>query len=434
MPSRRARLLRFQQHRPQVRAWPSTIAALRERNLALMVSAVSISALGSGMSQVALAFAVLRISTASGLGLIFFARELPVVVFLLLGGIWADRISRKWLLVIGDVTTGGAQALTAVLFLSGHATVWAVAVLQVLFGTASAFTRPANIGLLPQAVAREHLQTANALRQLASNTMQIAGPAVGAAIVVAANPGWALVADAASFFVSGALRAQLQIARADRPARSHFLAELREGWTEFRARTWVWAMVSSFGLFQLTLLPTLLVLGPVVAKEHLGGAGAWGAILAFQAAGAVLGGLVALRVRFTRPLFASALVMLPTAAMLALLGLAAPVWVLCAVSLVATMCLLCGDIVWQSTFQAHVPEHLLSRLSSFDWLGSVALNPIGYALVGPLAGRIGIGETLYLAAALNATVSLTLASAPPIRHFRATAHAASEQEPAIAQP
>ena len=404
---------------------PSSLAALRERNLALIVSGVSISALGSGMSQVALAFAVLRISSAAGLGLIFFARELPIVVFLLLGGIWADRVSRKWLLVIGDVTTGTAQAATAVLFLTGHATVWAVAVLQVLFGTANAFTRPANIGLLPQAVDAAHLQTANALRTLGSNTMQIAGPAIGAVIVVATNPGWALVADAASFFISGALRSQLRIASADRPKRSHFLVELREGWTEFRARTWVWTMVSSFGLFQMTLFPTLLVLGPVVAKEHLGGAGAWGAILAFQAAGAVLGGLVALRVRFKRPLFASALVMLPTALMLALLGVPAPVWLLCAASLVATTCLLCGDIVWQSTFQQHVPEHLISRISSFDWLGSVALNPIGYALVGPLASRIGVPETLYLAAGINAAVSLALASVPVIRAFPPDVQAAS---------
>jgi MFS family permease len=406
---------------------PSTLAALRERNLALIVSAVSVSALGSGMSQVALAFAVLRISNASGLGLVFFARELPIVVFLLLGGIWADRVSRKWLLVIGDVTTGAAQAATAALFLSGHASVWSIAVLQVLFGTANAFTRPATIGLLPQAVKATHLQQANALRSLGSNTMQIAGPAIGAVIVVAANPGWALVADAATFFVSAALRAQLRIAQADRPARKHFLADLHEGWREFRARTWVWAMVSSFGLFQLTLFPTMLVLGPVVAKQHLGGAGAWGAILACQAAGAVLGGLVSLRIRFKRPLLASALVMLPTALMLAALGLAAPLWVLCATSLLATTCLLCGDIVWQSTFQTHVPEHLISRLSSFDWLGSVALNPIGYALVGPLAARIGVPETLYLAAAVNACVSLVLASVPAIRAFPAGSAGGLEQ-------
>jgi MFS family permease len=399
----------------------STFSALRERNLALIVGAVSISALGSGMSQVALAFAVLRISNASGLGLIFFARELPIVVFLLLGGIWADRVSRKWLLVIGDLTTGAAQAATAALFLTGHASVWSIAALQVLFGTANAVTRPANIGLLPQAVKATHLQQANALRSLGSNTMQIAGPAIGAVIVVAANPGWALVADAATFFISAALRAQLRITQADRPARKHFLADLREGWREFRARTWVWAMVSSFGLFQLTLFPTMLVLGPVVAKQHLGGAGAWGAILACQAAGAVLGGLVSLRIRFKRPLLASALVMLPTGLMLAALGLAAPLWILCAVSLFATTCLLCGDIVWQSTFQTHVPEHLISRLSSFDWLGSVALNPIGYALVGPLAARIGVPETLYLAAAINASVSIALASVPAIRSFPANA-------------
>jgi MFS family permease len=403
----------------------AALSALRERNLALLIASGTISSLGSGMAQVALAFAVLRIGNASDLGYVFLAREIPTVAFLLLGGVWADRISRKWLLVIGDATTGAAQALTAILFLTHQAEIWNVAALQVVFGVANAFTRPASTGLIPQAVSVAHLQEANALSDLGRSTMRIAGPAIGAAIVVTANPGWALAADAVTFMVSGLLRMQMRIAPTVRAQRSRLVADLRDGWGEFTSRTWVWVMVVSFGFFQLTLFPALLVLGPVVAEDHLGGAGAWGAILACQAAGSVAGGLIALRLRPDRPLLASSLLMLPTAGFLAMLGLAAPVVVLCLVGFIAAVGLTSGDIFWMTTFQRRIPEHLISRLSSFDWLGSVALNPIGYALVGPLAGVIGVAETLYFAAAINACVSIAVALAPSIRGLRISAEPAA---------
>jgi hypothetical protein len=198
------------------------------------------------------------------------------------------------------------------------------------------------------------------------------------------------------------------------------IRELREGWGEFISRTWLWTMVASFGFFQLSLFPALLVLGPVVAKDHLGGAGAWALILSFQGAGALFGGLLALRLHFSRPLVAATLLCLPIAGVLALLGAAAPTAVLCAVGFVASVGLTCGDIVWFTTFQLQVPDHLMSRLSSFDWFGSVALNPIGYALIGPLSNQLGVAETLYFAAAANALVTLVVASSPAIRNLRAS--------------
>jgi MFS family permease len=370
------------------------------------------------MAQVALAFAVLHIGSASDLGFVFLAREIPIVAFLLIGGVWADRVSRKWLLVAGDVTTGAAQAVTALLFLTHHAAIWNVAALQVIFGVANAFTRPASTGLVQQAVSALHLQQANALSDLGRSMTRIAGPAIGGAIVVAANPGWALAVDSATFVASGILRAKMRIARTARPPRTHLLADLREGWGEFVSRTWVWVMVASFGFFQLTLFPALLVLGPVVAKAHLGGAGPWGLILASQAAGSVAGGLLALRLRPARPLLASCLLMMPTAGFLALLGAAAAVPALCVAGFVAAAGLTSGDIFWMTTFQRNIPEPLISRLSSFDWFGSVVFNPLGYALVGPLAGVIGVAETLYLAALVNGAVSVLVALMPSIRSLR----------------
>jgi MFS family permease len=328
-------------------------------------------------------------------------------------------MSRKVLLVLGDVAMGSAQVLTALLFLTHHATVWRVALLQVVFGVANSFTRPASTGLIAQAVSHTHLQEANALLNLSRSLSRIVGPALGGLIVVAANPGWALFADALTFFVSGAFYLRLRIAESERPERSHMVHELREGWGEFVSRTWLWTIVASFGFFQLTLFPALLVLGPIVAKTHLGGAGAWGVILAFQGVGSVVGGLLALRLHPPRPLAVSTLLCLPIAGLLALLGASAPVALLCLAGFLGSMGLTCGDIIWFTTFQRLVPDHLMSRLSSFDWFGSVALNPIGYALVGPLANQLGVAKTLYLAASMNAVVTLVVASTPAIRHLRA---------------
>jgi MFS family permease len=389
--------------------------ALHERNVRLLVASGATDALGNNMAAVALAFAVLQIGSTADLGYVFLAREIPMVVFLLAGGVWADRVSRKALLVVGGLATGSAQAATAALFLTHHATVWRVAVLQVVFGVSGAFTRPASTGLIAQAVTHAHLQEANALLDLSRSTLRVVGPALGGLIVIKATPGWALATDAATFFVVAALQFLLRIPAGERPVRTRMLHELREGWNEFTGRTWLWTMVASFGLFQLTLFPALLVLGPSVAKMHLGGAGAWGLILAFQGVGSIFGGLSALRLQPKRPLVVATLLCLPTALLLALLGAAAPVALLCAAGLLASWGLTCGDIIWFTTFQLHVPDHLMSRLSSFDWFGSVALNPLGYALVGPLANTLGVATTLYVAAALNAFISVAVAATPAIR-------------------
>jgi hypothetical protein len=391
--------------------------ALRERNVRYLVASGAVDALGNNMAAVALAFAVLQIGSTADLGYVFLAREVPTVIFLLAGGVWADRVSRKALLVIGDLATGSAQAATALLFLTHHATVWRVALLQMTFGVAGAFTRPASTGLISQAISHAHLQEANALLDLSRSMFRVVGPALGGLIVVVANPGWALAVDAATFFITATLQLQLRIGAAERPARTRMLQELREGWTEFASRTWLWTMVASFGLFQLTLFPALLVLGPTVAKSHLGGAGVWGVILAFQGAGSIVGGLIALRLQPRRPLVAATLLCVPIALLLALLGAAAPVPLLCIAGFLASVGLTCGDIIWFTTFQLQVPDHLMSRLSSFDWFGSVALNPLGFALVGPLANVLGVATTLYLAAALNAVISLSVAATPAIRRL-----------------
>jgi MFS family permease len=393
---------------------PGSLAVARERNFRRFLIAQSVSTVGNAMATVALAFAALDLGGATDLGVILLVREIPLVVFLLLGGVWADRIPRRVILVGADVVRGGAQAGTAALLLAGHAELWNVAVLQTLFGVATAFSRPANVGLLQEAVSSDRLQEANALLGLSRSTLFVVGPAIGAIIVAAASPAWALAADAGSFAASGALIASMQLPRLTRAAKTTVLADLRDGWREFTARPWVVAMVASFGVFQLSYFPALFVLGPLVAKSELGGAGAWGAILSAQAVGAIVGGLVALRVRFQRPLVASALLAVPSGAILALLAIPAPTAAIAAVALAASACLALDDTIWTTVLQQKIPPHAISRIASIDWFGSVALNPIGYLLVAPVAHHIGVSTTLACSAAVNSSVGLVLLAVPAI--------------------
>ena len=370
------------------------------------------------MAMVALAFAVLEFGGATDLGIVLLAREIPVVVFLLLGGVYADRVPRRLILVGSDVVKGAAQLGTAALLFSGAANVWNVAALQIVFGVAAAFSRPATIWLVKEAVSDAHLQEANALIHLSHSVFQIAGPALGAVVVAAGSPAWALAIDAFTFFVSAALTASMRVASTVRTAAASVLGDLRNGWREFVSRPWAVAMVASFGLFQLTYFPALLVLGPITAKDELGGPGAWGLILAVESAGAVVGGLLALRLRVSRPLVASELFVLPAGLLLASLAVPLPLLAITVVGFVTGAGFALGDTLWVTALQRNVPDHALSRISSFDWLGSVALNPIGYALIGPIAAAVGNAEALAVAGILNIGVCFGVVLVPSVRNIR----------------
>jgi hypothetical protein len=394
---------------------PRSLDVLHERSFARYLAASTISTLGSGMAMVALAFAVLGFGGATDLGIVLLAREIPIVVLLLLGGVFADRIPRRTILVSSDLVKGAAQVATAILLFSGTANVWNVALLQAVFGVSAAFSRPANTGLVKEAVSDARLQEANALLGLSSSVLSIAGPAIGALIVAAGSPAWAIAIDSLTFFASAALIASMHLTASVRIASASILGDLRDGWREFSERSWAVAMVVSFGLFQLSYFPALLVLGPLVAKNQLGGAGAWGTILAIESLGAVVGGLFALRLRFSRPLVASQLAVLPAGLLLAALAVPLPLIWLAVVSFANGIGFAVGNVLWMTALQRNVPGHTLSRISSFDWLGSVALNPVGYALIGPLAVAIGTPETLVIAAVLNIGVCVGVVLVPSVR-------------------
>jgi hypothetical protein len=268
----------------------------------------------------------------------------------------------------------------------------------------------------------QRLQQANALQGVSRNVVGVLGPALGGAIVVAGSPGLALAVDAASFFVCAALLARIRVPRRA-GAGAGFLRELREGWGEFTARSWLWSSVLLFGLGNLafTVWP---VLGPLVANAELGGAGAWGTILALGGIGSLLGGVLAMRVRPRRPLVASVVVTFGIPLQCVALAVSTSVWVIAATSFVAAVGLALHLALWFTVFQQQVPERAQSRVSSYDALGSFVFMPLGYAVAGPLADAVGIDATLWAAAAVNLACLVGILLVPSIWSIR--------REPAIA--
>jgi MFS family permease len=395
-----------------------SFAALREREFRLLFTGQLISLLGDSFSSVALAFAVLSIGSASDLGYLFAARSVPLVTFLLVGGVFADRLPRRLVMLTADAVRFGTQGATAVLILTHTAHVWEVAVLQAAAGTASAFFNPASTGLTPMTVSPERLQQANALRGLSMSSAGLVGLGVGGAVVTLAGPGWALAVDAVSFAVSAWFLAQLRLpAHVALPPQS-FFADLHEGWREFVARTWVWLIVVGASLGNM-FTAIFSVLGAVVSKEHLGGALAWTVILLGLSIGSLVGGFISLRVRFRHPLYVGSALTAFLAVPTALLALHAPAVVIACGTLLAG----CGNMVfnslWETALQKHVPSAALSRVSAYDWFGSLAFQPLGLAIAGPLAARIGTSETLWVAAAGSFSMAVVLVATPSVRALTA---------------
>jgi MFS family permease len=375
------------------------------------------SYLGDGLLPVAVSFAVLDLTgSASDLGLVLGARMVPVVVFLLVGGVWADRLPRHLVMLGSDLVRLVVQGLLAVLLLTGSAELWHLLVLQALYGLAEAFMRPAATGLLPTIVAGERLQQANALMSASVNTAYIVGPAIAGVLVAAAGAGTAIAVDAATFVVSTASLALLRVPpAAERAARLPFLTDLREGWQEFRSRTWLWATVAGFSFYLLAAISPLMVLGPVVADRELGGAGAWGAIAAAIGLGALTGSVGAARVRPARPMLTVAVLLAGPALTATALALALPTPVIAVLGFAAGATEGFFEVVWITALQERIPPTALSRVSSYDTLGSFVFMPVGFALAGPVADAAGLRPTLLGVAGCAVATALVLATLPSVR-------------------
>ncbi len=396
---------------------------LRERRFALLFAARTTSVLGSAIGPVALAFAVLDLpdATATTLGLVLAAEAVPAVLFMLIGGVVADRFPRYRVMVSADVAAGLSFAALAALFLTDQAHLGPVMALAACHGIAQAMFYPALTGIVPQVVPPDRLQPANGLLRLSMNGSRILGLAIGGGLVATIGPGWALAVDAASFLVSALMLAGVRVANTRSESGTTMLADLRHGWREFVGRQWIWVIVLQFALVNAAANAGLGVLGPVLAKRDLGGAPAWSLILAAEAAGMVLGVLVAIRFRPKRPMLAATVAMFPTAAPFALLGMHAHVLIVASAAFIAGICIDIFAVLWDTALQQHIPPDALSRVSSYDAVGSFMFGPLGLLAAGPLAGLIGLEEALWGCAALIVLPTALALLSPSVRQLPAGA-------------
>lgn len=393
---------------------------LGSRNFTLLVTCDVVSMTGTSIAVVATPFAVLAIGgDASALGYVSAAAWVPMLAFLLAGGIFADRMPRQRLIMLANLVQAAAQLLAGVLVLSGTANVVWLVVLTALRGFGLGVYIPAAAGLLPQTVRADQLPQANAISRVCRATAQIVGAGLGGALVAVIGPGWGLVADAGSYLLAGALRGAMRFPNLPKLEKdSGILDDLRDGWHEFVSRRWLWVIVAQLSCVTAAYQGTISVLGPLVAHDHFDGARTWGLITAATAVGGLCGGLTLLRFHPRRILLTASLSCLPLGALLFALAVPLPVAVIVFAAFLGGVGIEFFVVNQSLAIQQQIPPDMLSRVSAYDALGSYALAPIGITIAGPLAASSSVGVVLVGGGVLIVLLTLGAQFVPEIRQLR----------------
>jgi predicted MFS family arabinose efflux permease len=378
------------------------LGALQEPQFRLLWLGQTTSAIGDSVIYVALPFAVIQIGGgAAELGLVLASFTLARAGFIVVGGVWADRLPRRLVMLACDAVRAGVQAAVAVALLTGVMEIWMFVVTSALFGAAQAFFTPASTGLVPETISRARLQQANALLKISEGAAQIGGPALSGVLVAAFEPGVVYALDSVSFVASAVFLALLRLKPREPSPRQHFLADFLDGAREAWSHVWLRAGFLAAAVANVGI-GIMFVLGPLVAADELGGAAAWGIILTGGAIGGLLGGFLALRFRPRRPvplaMVAWSLGALPLLALVPPL----PTLVIAVGSGLFAAGIVFGNAIWETLQQREIPQERLSRVNSFDWMVSLIFMPVGQALAGPVAERVGTEAVLVGAALLIA--------------------------------
>ncbi|MGZ4614074.1 MAG: MFS transporter [Actinomycetes bacterium] len=414
-------------------------AVLRdEPQYRLLFTGQVLSILGDRVTSVVLPFAVLAVGGGVGaVAVVSAAQFLPFAVLALPAGVWADRLDRKRIIIASDVTRFVCQLTAGILLLSGSADVTHLAVLAAVYGAADAFFAPAFTGLLPGTVAPVNLQPANALRGLSYSIGSVAGPVLAGLLVALSGPGGALLFDAGTFAVSVACLVPLRprvirdAMADDAPEAStqHFLTSLKEGWSEVRRRSWVLAFLGGMASYHVIVLPAIFVLGPVLAQEDLRGAQSWAVITAGFGIGSVLGDLLLLRWRPRFALRVAALLLVGASCQAAFIGSGLGVWAIAGLEVLAGICVTGTFTLWETSLQEHVPDRALSRVSSYDYLTSAGLIPLGNLLSGAAVAALGLKQSLFTMSALGIAAALAVFAVPAVRHLPRGVTVAAPESP-----
>jgi MFS family permease len=400
------------------------VRVLRQRDFRNLFVGQAASTIGDRIVFVALALYVTDIGSPTDVGIVLAAATIPLVAFLLIGGVWADRLPRNRVMIVTDLARFGLHAVLAALIFTDAVEIWHIVVIEALFGTAEAFFRPAYTGLVPQTVPEEMIQDAKAAGSTVETIAEFAGPALATALVLGLGAGWAFALDAATFLVSAFFLTRVRPReRGTPPARQTVLAEMREGYAEVRSRAWIWVTVVVFAVALMLSFGPWTTLGPTIAEEEYGSTGVFGLLAAAMGAGTMLGALLGFRWRPLHPMRAAFLWTLPWPVVTAAFALGAPLVLLVPLFAAAGVGLALFGIWWDTALAERVPPHTLSRVSAYDWMGSLALLPVGYLLAGPLGDLLdsglvlGVGSllaTLALAAGMAVRETWTLRRLEPV--------------------
>ena len=411
----------------------SYLRVLRYPDFRYLFLGQSASVVGDRVVVVAIAlFVTQRTGSPTDLGLVLAAQSLPLVVLLLFGGVWADRLPRHRIMVVTDLVRAALHTILAVLIFTGEVQIWQLVVLEAAFGAAQAFFQPAYTGLLPQTVPESMMQDARALTESMANLAFFLGPALATALVLGVGAGEAFAFDAATFVLSALLLMRIHPrTRQAAAVAAPVLEALRTGFREVRSRAWVWVTIAAFTGAVLFVYAQWYALAPVIARDVYGGAGVFGLLEGIGGLGAVCGSLLGVRWRPKRPLLAGLLMVLAWPLQNGVLALGAPLALVVVVAFATGFGFSLLMIWWETALAYHIPPNALSRVSAYDWMGSLALMPVGYLVAGPLASAFGAQTVLGIGALLG-LVMLALALLP--RSTRTLVGPAVAEELAVAQP
>ncbi len=396
---------------------------LATRDYALLIAGSGVSLLGDGFFFVALAWQVYAISNVpTAMSMVGVAWTLPLVLFLLLGGVFTDRHDRRRLLVSADLLRAAAMGVLGILSITGILELWHVALLIALVGVGDAFFNPASTAIVPDLLAEEQLPQANALQGLLRPLMlRLIGPAVAGFVIAAVGPGVAFVIDGGTFLFSAVAVSMIAPHTQHLTGASHGIREtlrqMGEGFAFVRANPWCWATLLAAMLSLLVFFGPMEVLLPYLVKNRLQlGPEALGAIFAISGIGSILSALVIgqtglPRLRITVSYAAWTL----GVASFAIYGVMTELWQAFVVGFVSAALFQLGQIIWNTLLQQLVPRPLLGRVSSLDWLMSSGLVPVSFALTGPVAGALGPGPTMVAAGLVGAFFMGALLFVPGVR-------------------
>ena len=382
-----------------------------------------ISNIGNGLGPIALAFGVLSLegATPTSLSIVMAAQLGPLVVFMLFGGVLADRYPRALVVGTSDIFLSGFVVANGIMLINGSATVMSMAIIAFISGSLNALWWPAFAGLVPEVVPEEDLQSANSVIGLGANAANIAGTVAGGIIVAGIGAGWAMVTDGISFFIAGILVFTLRKFGKTRDTTEHtpsVFEDLAHGWKEFSSRSWVVTVVAGYCILNMIFESVLGVVGPVHAEQELGGPKPWSYILAALSVGMMAGVLVSLKVRPKQPLLIALVAQLGVAVWIFTIGVTNWIPLIMVSAFFAGIAFDFFFVLWQTAMQSNIPRESLSRVSSYDAFGSLVFAPFGLVIAGPITERIGTEQTLIGMGIIFAVVLAAMLSVASVRNLR----------------